>query len=183
MEKLFFGRALVNIECSDRCSFFPQALSWSPDGTRLAVDVWLRGGYQYVGTLDASGGQKTQDYREIHAEWSMSPAWSPDGTRIAFVCYRENENPDICTIDVHSGKETRLTNDPAMEANPVWSPDGTRLAFVSGRDGNWEIYTILGTKAMSRRPNHGDQANRASRGLPPIRWHCRLDRCVNLWLA
>lgn len=134
--------ALINVECSDRCSFSPQTLSWSPDGTQLAVDVWLRGGYEYVGTLDASGGQKTQDYRKIHAEWSMNPAWSLDGSRIAFTCYRETMNPDICIIDVHTGKETRLTNKPGRDAKPVWSPDGTRLAFVSNRDGNGEIYTM-----------------------------------------
>ncbi len=134
---------LIDVKCASYggCSTYPHALSWSPDGARLAVDVWMDGGFEYVGILDASGGQKIQDDQEI-AEWSMDPAWSPNGSRLAYTCFRETLNPDICTTDVQTGKETRLTNKPGRDAKPVWSPDGKRLAFVSSRDGNWDIYTM-----------------------------------------
>jgi Tol biopolymer transport system component len=133
---------LISESCHEQCVFYPQALSWSPDGTRMAVDVWRRGGAQYISVLDTSGDQTMQTI----ADWSTSPAWSPDGGHIAFVCSRERSglsaNPDICIVDVDSGEERRLTSDPAVDMDPVWSPDGTRLAFVSKRDGNYEIYTM-----------------------------------------
>jgi Tol biopolymer transport system component len=38
--------------------------------------------------------------------------------------------------------QTRLTTDPARDADPAWAPDGRRLVFVSDRDGNPELYLM-----------------------------------------
>ena len=37
---------------------------------------------------------------------------------------------------------TRLTNDPALDAEPAWSPDGSRITFISDRDENFEIHVM-----------------------------------------
>jgi hypothetical protein len=40
-----------------------------------------------------------------------------------------NENWDIYTIFSDGSNPTRITTDPAIDANPVWSPDGKQIAF------------------------------------------------------
>jgi Tol biopolymer transport system component len=135
--------SLISRECSgEKCDFLPQNLSWSPDGTRLAVGVMSNAGAQYLLMLSASTGSRLQADNHPLPIWSLTPEWSPDGSRLAYTCFREMDNPDICTIDIQTGKETSLTNNPGRDAKPVWSPDGKKLAFVSSRDGNWEIYTM-----------------------------------------
>ncbi len=46
---------------------------------------------------------------------------------------------------------TRLTNNPAREANPSWSPDGSKIVFWSDRDGNNEIYVMNANGTEQRR--------------------------------
>ena len=53
-------------------------------------------------------------------------------------------NYEIFVMDADGSNQTRLTDDPARDADPSWSPDGTRIAFASSRDRNWnyEIYVM-----------------------------------------
>lgn len=68
-------------------------------------------------------------------------AWSADGRRIAFMSERDG-NPEIYRMNADGSAPTRLTFDPAVDADPTFSPDGRRLAFTSTRDGNPEIYVM-----------------------------------------
>jgi len=70
-----------------------------------------------------------------------APAWSPDGKRVAFVSARSG-NWELYVIDASGGKETRLTDNRAVDVAPTWSPDGKKLAFLSNREGRWAIYII-----------------------------------------
>ena len=38
--------------------------------------------------------------------------------------------------------QTRLTTSLAYDDQPKWSPDSSKIVFMSGRDGNFEIYTM-----------------------------------------
>ena len=67
---------------------------------------------------------------------------SPDDERVAVS--RQTQEPgkplqmDIWTIDLKpGGGASRVTDDPAFEADPAWSGDGRQLAFNSGRLGPW----------------------------------------------
>jgi WD40-like Beta Propeller Repeat len=70
-------------------------------------------------------------------------AWSADGRRIAFMSERDG-NPEIYVMNATPGSvPTRLTFDPAVDADPTFSPDDpARLAFTSTRDGNPEVYVM-----------------------------------------
>lgn len=69
------------------------------------------------------------------------PTALPLNGTLAFVSTRDG-NPEIYTLNLADNQLTRLTNDPATEAQPSWSPDGQQIAFASNRDGNFEIYVM-----------------------------------------
>ena len=71
-------------------------------------------------------------------------AWSSDGRRIAFMSGRDG-NAEIYVINADGDQgQTRLTNDPWVDADPTFSPDG-QIAFNSTRDGgNPEVYMMNG---------------------------------------
>src|SRR3954454_24966360 len=61
------------------------------------------------------------------------PAWSPDGRKVAFAACRGRApesaycNTDIYVMNADGSGQTRLTHDPAYDANPAWSPDGQTI--------------------------------------------------------
>jgi Tol biopolymer transport system component len=89
------------------------------------------------------------------------PAWSPDGTKIAFAACREREagsvycNTDIYLMNADGSGQTRLTHDPAYDANPAWSPDGRTIGFNSFRDGPSHLYTVNSDGTGERRLTNG----------------------------
>lgn len=124
----------------DRPSY--QAISWSRDGTRLALTARVAGGYQVtVVGVDRDRGRPVPLLDEPSS--SMYAAWSPDGARIAFSSNRDG-NPDIYVAPADGGDPTRVTSDAAADLYPTWSPDGSRMAFFSDRTGNWQLYVMNG---------------------------------------
>lgn len=71
-----------------RLGLYPSALSWSPDGTRLAFSLFERrdgravAGESNIAILEVSTGKITQVTDMPGAE--INPDWSPDGQRILF---------------------------------------------------------------------------------------------------
>jgi len=65
---------------------------------------------------------------------------SPSGRRAAVQRIdTDNGNPDIWVVDLDTGIPSRLTLDPALDADPAWSPDERRLAFTTLRTGHGSI--------------------------------------------
>ena len=62
---------------------------------------------------------------------------SPDERRIAVSMATANpRNRDVWLIDLaRAGTASRLTFDPAVDADPIWSPDGLQILFNSNRTG------------------------------------------------
>jgi Tol biopolymer transport system component len=119
--------------------------SWSPDGSRIAFEVYVQagrgpeGGAVDVHVVDADG----PDAEPLTTDGtSSSPAWSPDGSRIAYVHATPGGNSDIQVMASEGSTPVRLTTGSAFDLGPAWSPDGSRIAFQSNRDGNPEIYVM-----------------------------------------
>jgi dipeptidyl aminopeptidase/acylaminoacyl peptidase len=72
---------------------------------------------------------------------------SPSGRRAAVQRVdTETGNPDIWLVDLDTGIPSRLTLDPAIDADPAWSPDERRLAYTTVRTGRgtievWDLVT------------------------------------------
>jgi Tol biopolymer transport system component len=103
-------------------------------------------GYRSLGTINASGGDRTPLIAEdVSGRFFSSPVWSADGQRLAFVTNRDG-NAEIYTTGPSGTPLTRITNNAAEDGTPTWSPDGTKIAFESNRDtgvtGRTQLYVM-----------------------------------------
>lgn len=113
------------------------ALSWSPDGRRLAVTAFGADVSQIV-LLDVGRGV-TQPLTR-NPKGVIDPAWSPDG-RVIAIAVRDTGRSDIRLRLLDGGAEVELTRGGLSRA-PAWSPDGRRLAYLSSKNGTFELYTV-----------------------------------------
>ena len=102
--------------------------AWSPDGTRLAVEI-KRGETTRIGVVSRDGGAVEEIVTERGQNWSHS--WSPDGQWIAFAGQR-NGIWNIFAVSTRTREIRALTHfaSPSGWVNyPSWSPRGGRLVF------------------------------------------------------
>jgi Tol biopolymer transport system component/tRNA A-37 threonylcarbamoyl transferase component Bud32 len=124
--------------------------SFSPDGSRLAVDAgW--GGAHRIWITDGNG----QNPRQITSDSSegvvhMSPRWSPDGKRIVFRRLQQPKS-DIVVADVATGAATWITRDDVVDVNPAWSPSGRFIYFSSLRGGGLNLWRVAVSSTGSPR--------------------------------
>lgn len=125
------GAQLVHPAWTDR-------ITWSPDGTRLAIAV---SGEIIVIPLNGGSPQGITDNVDVYAGY---PSWSSRG-RIAFDTRGtfSTSASDIYTI-APDGSDLRLVvhEEGSAARDPAWSPDGSRLAFALGDYGRSSIHTV-----------------------------------------
>jgi TolB protein len=140
----------------------PHDAQWSPDGTRIAVNMLnikakpRNGSAIYV--LDADGS----DFHRITPMRlnAGNPDWSPDGKRIVFnSSYEGQAAVEIYTVRPDGNGLRRVRKEPkgSFSFQPVWSPNGKRIAFVRGtRTKPPHIWTMKrngkGVKQITRGP-------------------------------
>lgn len=109
-------------------------VSWSPDGSRLAV-LRKKDGVQQlfvVGVADGTARQITSGGSQVE-----DPAWSPDGKSIAVCLQTGPGNWQIHLVDPADPNRApqQVTRLPHPALDPVWSPDGTTFAYTAGTYG------------------------------------------------
>ncbi|MCX4632583.1 MULTISPECIES: protein kinase domain-containing protein [unclassified Streptomyces] len=109
-------------------------MSWSPDGSQLAV-LRKKDGVQQlfvVGVADGTARQLTSGGSQVE-----DPAWSPDGKSIAVCLQTAPENWQIHLVDpaAPSRAPQQVTRLPHPALDPVWSPDGSTFAYTAGTYG------------------------------------------------
>jgi Tol biopolymer transport system component len=121
----------------------PFAVSWSPDGERLAFmirDAADPKGSTWAANADGSDLARLygSDQCNDGAAW---PVWAPDGERLALVCYANDGTATteatewwaaISVLDPATMTRTdlaRMVWPESTDNPPSWSPDGTMLTF------------------------------------------------------
>lgn len=116
----------------------PFAVSWSPDGERLAFvirDETTPNGSIWTAAADGSETALLYDGAGDCDDGAFWPAWAPDGRRLAMVCYRVEGDAgysSIAVLDTATMSRTdlvQLTYPVTVDNPPSWSPDGTALTF------------------------------------------------------
>ncbi|MBZ0199283.1 MAG: biopolymer transporter Tol, partial [Ignavibacteriaceae bacterium] len=126
IKKLVKGNRTNNFE---ELNILTPGLSWSPDGTRIALSA-KSGGYDVIYLIDVD----TEDYEVLPVQLDAieSVMWSPDGKNIAFIGQTPRQS-DIYLFNLDEKNLTNLTSDLFTDASPAWAPDGKKLYFSSDR--------------------------------------------------
>jgi Tol biopolymer transport system component len=137
-------------------------LSWSGDGTALAIESDARGPGVLVVSSDGSGLRPVRGTEE-----GFNPVFSPDGRSIAFGRYRVSRqaggrryisSASIWIVDAGGGRPRQLTQWQDGHFLVPWSfsPDGARLAAVHEKKSATEIVSVsLAEGATTTVADHG----------------------------
>jgi len=117
-------------------------VSLSPQGSRLAVDIWDEEGDQRdVWIYDLERGARSRLTFDPGTDWS--PLWSPDGSRIVFGSDRSGRSGLYVKDASGAGEEQQLLPAGEVVAPCDWSNDGRVVALVRlGVDTGWDIWAL-----------------------------------------
>jgi Tol biopolymer transport system component len=101
---------------------WPDGLTWSPDGTRLALSLYVDDG---TGTNIATAriGHPEVPPKILTTDgYDASPTWAPGGKRIAFSCSW------LCVMNADGTDLKRYDDGYSDIWGLAWSPDGSQVA-------------------------------------------------------
>lgn len=127
------------------------ALSWSPDGERIAFDGpgkpiesphWFE---SHINIVDVASKELTS-LTEGHGMFG-GPAYSPDGRQIAFSGYPEHDTSypvsKLYVTSENSGKMRTLADDLSDSPQSVtWTPDGKNVVYTMNKEGQRNLHTV-----------------------------------------
>jgi len=102
--------------------------SWSPDGTRIAVQAYRNSTWQ-IWTVKADGTDLQPVTSGPYDD--REPAWSPDGRQIAFSSDRSGSY-DVWLLTLATGGVSQVTTGSSNEFQPSWRSGSAVTSPSSG---------------------------------------------------
>jgi len=116
---------------------YARELSWSPDGTKVAV---IHEGNIWMASVDGDKPVRiaTLEHPDNYRRpgWSVGghPGWSPDGTKIAYRIYHSEKKQILRVIPASGTEDTILLDIPlTYKGGYQWSADSKDLLYASGK--------------------------------------------------
>jgi Tol biopolymer transport system component len=118
-------------------------LSWSPDGSQLAVTVWHPSQFppeaRLLNVAAALNGVDGPEPLRVIAGATL-PSFSPDGRQLLYLDLADPSLPALYVETLSTGERLSLTTGPGADAywsytGFDWSPDGQSVAYL--RQGPW----------------------------------------------
>lgn len=104
-------------------------LSWSPDGTKIALSA-KSGGWDVIYIIDVDS--RKSKTLPVRLDGIRSVNWSPDGKWLAFVGQTPRQS-DLYLFNLETEELKNLTDDIFSDNDPAWFYDGKYLLFASDR--------------------------------------------------
>jgi WD40-like Beta Propeller Repeat/RTX calcium-binding nonapeptide repeat (4 copies) len=135
------------------CTINPDGTGRNPLLTTATDPSWSSGGGK-IAYVDPVNGIKVANADGTNpvplgtGAGATEPTYSADNTRVAYA-----RAGDLwSSLANGTGFETRLTTDPADDADPAYSPDGSKIAFASPRGTTGYDLWILDLSSATPRP-------------------------------
>ncbi len=112
---------------------------WSPDGTRVAVSWWTRGGYRDIRVVDVASGTWVEIAHDRAQDGA--PSWSPDGRYVLFHSDRTGIY-NLFAWEVATGRLFQVTNVRTGAFDPEPSPDGKTLIYVGYTKKGFDLFAM-----------------------------------------
>ncbi|MGE5805669.1 MAG: peptidase MA family metallohydrolase, partial [Ignavibacteria bacterium] len=126
IKKLVEGNRTEDFE---ELNILTPGLSWSPDGSKIALSA-KSSGYDLIYIIDVESEDK--ESLPIRLDGIKSIVWSPGGNKLAFIGHTAQQS-DLYCYDLDKKELTYLTNDVFTDDDPEWSYDGNSVFFSSDR--------------------------------------------------
>jgi Tol biopolymer transport system component len=146
--------------------------SWSPDGTRIAFEVYQAGRKSsQICTANVDGSDVKQLTEGQYYNWT--PRWSPDGKQLVFETTR-NDTPkthrpggyrDIYVMDSDGQNQINLTTN-TFGHHPSWSPDGKSIAYMS----HGGVWVMKADGSVKQNISHGTTRDSEPVWSPDGQW-------------
>ncbi|MFH1784252.1 MAG: BamA/TamA family outer membrane protein [bacterium] len=120
------------------------ALSWSPDGTKIAF-VGEKNQKNYIYIVDVQN--KKLKKLKNNLDSVFSPCFSRDGQSIVFVGMKGGVN-DLYMADTSGANLRQLNDDYYDDQYPVFSPDGKEIVYVSERNDQLDLF-VMDTNSLN----------------------------------
>src|SRR5262249_54073436 len=96
--------------------------SWSPDGARIAFDIFDTQGSDDLWVMNADGTNPVDLTNDTGGAENFQPSWSPDGTKIAWAHF-DGASVQIHVMNADGTDPVNITNDTNLsDAQPDWQP-------------------------------------------------------------